>query len=71
VGQRALEDLAGAVQDCVSARGRLVKLHGRLAFEASKLGVDVTVLTGGETKPADDGTVSSPRPTGRLAASDG
>lgn len=65
VGQRALEELGGVVTDCISARARLVRMHGRLTRDAAMLGVDVSVLTGGETKPADDGTPSTPRPQGR------
>gem|GEM_PF-5949995 len=63
-GQKALEQLVEAMASGVKMRGQVVRTHRLLSCDGKRLGVDVTVLTGGDLKPADDGTIA--KPAGRL-----
>lgn len=69
VGQRALEDLGAAVQECIRTRGSVGRMHARISRDATLLGIDVTTLTGGADKGADDDVIVTPRPQGRLVPS--
>lgn len=69
VGQRALEAVGDATRDIISGRGHLVRAHDRFALDATRLGLDWTVLGPNEDK-GEPGEIVTTRPQGALTNPD-